>query len=172
MYTGRDLALKVFRFVLAISIIFIMMSACFKPEVVELGKPVPDFTLNTLNGDSVRLSSLRGKVVVINFWATWCGYCVYEMPDLQELHEMYEGEVVVLAVNVREATDTVAGFVKANGYSFTVLLDRDGKVARTYMVSGLPTTFVVDRKGVLSSSRVGAMNLAQMESMVRKALGR
>ncbi len=152
--------------------ILIVMSACAKPEVVELGKPVPDFTLNTLNGDSVRLSSLRGKVVLINFWATWCGYCVYEMPDLQALHEMYEGEVVVLAVNVREAPDSVARFIETNGYSFTVLLDADGKVTRAYMVSGLPTTFVVDRKGVLSSSRVGAMNLQQMEFMVRKALGK
>jgi len=168
----RDLALKIFRFVLAIGMILIVMSACSKPEVVELGKPVPDFTLNTLNGDSVRLSSLRGKVVLINFWATWCGYCVHEMPDLQALHEMYEGEVVVLAVNVREAPDSVARFIKTNGYSFTVLLDADGKVARAYMVSGLPTTFVVDRKGVLSSSRVGAMSLQQMESMVRKALGK
>ena len=129
----------------------------------------PDFTLERLGGGSVTLSDLRGQVVVVDFWASWCGPCVESMPHLQELHERYAGQgVVVLAVNVEEPDERVARFVEEGGYTFTVLLDRDGAVAEAYGVWGIPYTVVVDREGGLHTVFAGPEGA---EEEVQRQLG-
>ena len=108
----------------------------------------PDFTLDDLDGGAVTLSDLEGQVVVLDFWAVWCSPCVEALPHLQQLHEQYAGrEVVVLAINVSEDRDEVAEFMAEHGYTLTVLLDGDGRVADDYGVRGIPHTIIVDRDG-------------------------
>ncbi|WP_129631195.1 peroxiredoxin family protein [Candidatus Oscillochloris fontis] len=114
--------------------------------------PAPDFTLQTLNADTIRLSDTRGQVVVLNVWATWCGPCRAEMPAIQQLHTTQAQQgLVILAVNstVQDDAAAVQGFVQELGLSFPILLDRDGTVTHTYRVQALPTTFVIDRQGVI-----------------------
>ncbi len=121
-------------------------SACRSQST--LSGHAPDFTLDSLDGGAVTLSDLEGQVVVLDFWAIWCSPCVDAMPHLQQLHEQYAGqEVVVLAINVSERRDEVAEFMAQHGYTFTVLLDSDGRVTDTYGVRGIPYTIIVDRDG-------------------------
>ncbi len=109
----------------------------------------PDFTLDRLGGGTVTLSDLRGHVVVLDFWATWCTPCIESMPYLQSLNDRYsEQGVVVLAINQEESRSTVDRFINGRGYTFTVLLDTDGAVARDYGVWGIPYTVVVDQSGM------------------------
>jgi len=129
-------------------------------EQFELsGKVAPDFELPSLDGDMVRLSSLEGKVVLLDFWATWCPPCRVSMPQLQELHERFKDQdAVVLAVNIDEEAgpEKVRAFVKELGLTFTVVLDPKGAVAGQYAVAGIPCQVLVDRDGIVVGRHVGA----------------
>jgi len=117
---------------------------------VALGQRAPDFTLETLDGTPVTLSRLHGKVVFVNFWASWCHPCQEEMPGFEKFYTKHKSDQwALLAVNVEEksARENVASFVKDRGYTFPVLLDPDGKVANEYSVTGIPVTFVVAPEG-------------------------
>jgi len=109
----------------------------------------PDFTLKDLEGNSVKLSDYRGKIVILNFWAVWCKYCKLEMPDLNELNkELKKGdEAVILAVDVQESADTVKKYLTSNDIGLKALLDEDGSIAQSYGISGYPTTFVINPDG-------------------------
>lgn len=114
------------------------------------GFQAPDFTLTTLDGSSLTLSDMLGKVVFINFWATWCPPCEAEMPAIQTLHET-SPEVVILAINAtnQDSLDSVQNFVTEKTLTFPILLDVDGSVLRLYETSALPSSFFVDKKGVI-----------------------
>jgi peroxiredoxin len=112
----------------------------------------PDFALQGLDGETVSLASLRGKVVLLNFWATWCPPCKAEMPDLDALHREYGAahDFVVVGVNVEEKPETVKPFVEKNGLSFPIVLDRDSRVTtQLFGVRPLPTTLIIDREGYI-----------------------
>lgn len=116
----------------------------------------PDFTLNGDDGKSHRLSDYRGKVVVLNFWATWCPPCRYEMPSMERAHKKVKGEnIVLLAVNVGESEDKVFEFTGQYPVTFQLLLDTDGSVIKKYPVIGLPTSFVISPSGVVTHRAVG-----------------
>ncbi len=118
----------------------------------------PAITLDDLEGGRTDLAALRGRVVLVNFWATWCPPCRREMPSMERLRQALEGEAfTVLAVNVGEAEDTVFAFTGQlePAPAFTILLDRDSAALRAWPVKGLPTTFVVDREGRLAARAVG-----------------
>lgn len=132
---------------------------------IAIGKESPDFTLKNLDGEEVSLSDYRGKIVLINFWATWCTWCDKEMPDLQKLDEEND-DLVVLAVDVMEDKETVKGYIEKGGYEFEVVLDEDGEVAKTYLVSGFPTSYFVDEEGILLGGVPGAMTYEQMNSIL------
>src|SRR5512147_1010533 len=93
-----------------------------------VGSPAPDFQLNRLDGQSVRLSDLQGKPVLINFWATWCGPCTTEMPAIQKIYEQHPSQFTVLAVNADEPVSDIQSFLKDKGLTFDILLDPGGKV--------------------------------------------
>ena len=110
--------------------------------------PAPDFTLRTMDGKNLRLQELRGRVVMVNFWATWCGPCRQEMPQLDLLYQKYKSSgFVLLGVNVdedvRKATDVAAKL----GVTFPVLLDTDKAVSKLYDLSTMPSTVIIDRDG-------------------------
>jgi len=118
----------------------------------------PDFTLDTLIGEQVPLSSLRGKIVVINFWTTWCPPCRAETPALETSYEAYkDSDVVVLGVNLtdQDSLKEVESFVQEFGLTYPILLDRDGAVGLLYQLNGLPTTFFINRQGVIRTVVVG-----------------
>ena len=126
-------------------------------EGIEVGKLAPDFQLPGLDGQMVSLGDFRGKAVLLNFWATWCGPCRAEMPFLQQVHEERSGEgVVILAVNIGESQSEVEEFMENFGLSFLMLLDADEEVARQYNIRAIPTTFFIDKDGVIWDLKIGS----------------
>jgi len=128
----------------------------------------PDFELESLDGTMIKLSDLRDKNVIVNFWATWCGFCVEEMPDLQKLQETYkDDDLLILAVNVGETKEEVEKFMEDNKIDLTVLLDKDSSVANTYGLRSFPSTLAINKKGEVVSGYVGMLTYEQMESLYK-----
>jgi peroxiredoxin len=108
----------------------------------------PDFTLRTLDGQNMRLGEQRGRVVLVNFWATWCGPCRQEMPHLNKLYDKYKSSgFVLLGVNVDDDVQQAAGVASKLGVKFPVLPDSDKRVSRQYDLSAMPSTVLIDRDG-------------------------
>jgi thiol-disulfide isomerase/thioredoxin len=130
--------------------------------------PAPDFTLPTLSGAPIRLAELRGKVVLLNFWATWCVPCRTEMPSLDALYQQYQDRgLAVLAVNVDTlSTAGVEAFMQEVAVTFPIVLDPAWSVARAYRVLGLPTTYLIDRGGNVVIREVGERNWMDHVSQV------
>jgi thiol-disulfide isomerase/thioredoxin len=115
-----------------------------------------DFTLESLAGKSVSLSSYKGSLVFLSFWATWCGPCKQELPSAQALYGKLKSKgFLIVAVDVMEDNKTVSAFVKANGMTFPVLLDSDGRVGGEYDARSIPTNYIVDRTGKILARIVG-----------------
>ena len=125
----------------------------------------PDFELEDLEGNLVKLSSLQGKKVIINFWATWCEFCIKEMPDLMSLQESYKDDLVVLYVNVGEKKEDIVRFVEEEKITGTILLDTKQQVAATYGVRSFPSTLALNEKGEVVTARVGMMDYPMMVKM-------
>jgi peroxiredoxin len=131
----------------------------------------PDFTLITLDGNSVRLSDLRGKPVLINFWASWCGPCRTEMPHIQAAFESHADDgLVVLAVDQMESPPPVARFVEEFGLTFPILMDSHGTVSASYRARALPISFFVDADGVIRDTFTGPMTAGLLESKLKTIL--
>ena len=138
---------------------------------VAAGSQAADFKLEKLDGTTVSLESLRGKVVFLNVWATWCEPCREEMPSMQTLYEDFKGnkDFVMLAVSQDvKGRAAVAPYVAKNGYHFTILLDPENKIGETYDVSGVPETFIIDQKGQIVAHHMGAFDWSRPD--VRDAL--
>jgi peroxiredoxin len=133
---------------------------------LKVGAKAPDFELKTLAGDTVKLSDLKGKKVMLNFWATWCPPCKAEMPAMEEFHKEAGDEVVILAVNIDPHLD-VKAFVDENGITFPIPLDAEDKVNETYQVLSIPTTYFIDSKGNIGNKYIGAMNLDAMKQYTK-----
>jgi len=130
--------------------------------------PAPDFTLETVDGETIRLSEMQGKVVALNFWATWCGPCRLEMPDLQDRAELFPDQLVVLGVNFAETAEEVAAFREEVGIDFPLLLDPEGDVQRLYRVLGYPTTFFIDEQGTIRAQHIGLMSGGQLDDYLEE----
>jgi len=145
-----------------------------KQEVVEMKKGVaaPDFTLETLDGKSVTLSDLKGKVVLLNVWATWCAPCREEMPAIQQAYDAYkDAGLEVLGVNLRENNITVKGFANEFKLTFPILLDKEAKVGvDLYKVVPIPTSFFIDKDGVLREIASFPMSYEYIENTVKPLL--
>ena len=126
--------------------------------IALVGARAPDVALPMLGGATARLSQERGRVVLLNFWATWCDPCRAEMPELQRLTDDLQGQPFVLwAVNVQEDQASIEQFQHELGLRFPIVLDEDGEATRTFGVRALPATFLVDPQGVLRQQRLGPL---------------
>lgn len=124
------------------------------------GAPLPDFTLNDMQGKVHTLSDYRGKVVMVNFWATYCGPCIKEMPSMQRLKEKMAGKpFAILAVDMAEEPADVAAFFNKHKIKvdFSLLLDPDGAVVEQWMISAVPTTFILDPAGKIRYALYGGL---------------
>ncbi|HEY7377501.1 MAG TPA: TlpA disulfide reductase family protein [Steroidobacteraceae bacterium] len=118
--------------------------------------PAPNFTLDSIAGKQVALNQLRGQVVMINFWATWCGPCRQEMPLLEQMYRKYRPMgFTLLGVNVEPDSSGAANWLKETPVSFPILFDRENQVSKLYNVSGMPSSVFIDRKGNIRSLHRG-----------------
>jgi len=128
-----------------------------EPTPTAVTNAAPDFQLQNLDGQSITLSDFRGKPVVVNFWATWCGPCAFEMPFVQEIYDERSGEgLIVLAINVGESASEVEQFMQNHDLSIPVLLDTDRAVSWQYNIRAFPTTFFIDKDGIIQDKVIGA----------------
>lgn len=138
------------------------------------GFQAPSIVLNDSTGGTTRLEDLRGQVVVLNFWASWCPPCKAEMPDLESAYTANKDEgLVILGINstIQDSPEAALSFADAQGVTFPILLDRTGEATRQYLVRALPTTFFIDRQGIIRKVFVGGpMSEATLTSTVRNLL--
>ncbi len=126
----------------------LMLGASAAVPAVATKAAAPDFTLRTMEGPNLRLQEQRGRVVLVNFWATWCGPCRQELPQLNKLYDKYRGSgFVLLGVNIDDDARTATELATKLGVRFPVLLDTDKKVSRLYDMSAMPATLMIDRDG-------------------------
>ncbi len=137
-----------------------------------VGQAAPDFELQNLDGQSISLNDLKGKPVLINFWATRCRPCVSEMPYLQEIYNEWSGKgLMVLAINIGESSAKVKTFLQDNDLSLPVLLDTKLDVFRRYNIRWIPTTFFIDKDGIIQEKIIGAFpNKEAIENRVSKIM--
>ncbi len=143
-----------------------------RPGPAVVGQEAPDFSFPTVEGQTARLSDYRGQVVLVNLWATWCGPCRVEVPDLVAAYEHYKGRgFTVLAVNQGDPRDQVQAFAGDYGMSFPVLLDEEGRIRTSYPYRGIPTSFIVDRQGIVRKIWVGTLPGEALSQLVEPLLG-
>lgn len=133
-----------------------------------VGAPAPSFDLETPGGQRVRLADLRGKVAVLNFWATWCAPCRLEMPDLEARAVADPDRLAVVGINFDESAAEVEAFRKEVGVTFPLVLDPGGKVQRLYRVLGYPTTFFLDEEGIIRIQHIGLMSASQIDEYLEE----
>ena len=127
-----------------------------KSSLPKLGTAAIDFNCQDLKGQTWSLDKVRGKVVLLRFWADWCPYCRYEMPIIEKYYQRLNKEgLIVLAVNVKQSTAVAEAFIAQMDITFPVLLDQDGKMAQKYGVYAIPTNFLIDRQGIIREILIG-----------------
>lgn len=120
-------------------------------------EPIPPFSVKTLKGAEASTAALAGKVVLLNFWATWCPPCKMEMPSIQVLHDKMKGAAFeIMAISVSEKPATVTDFLKNNPYTYPMYLDEDGSASAPFASRGIPTTFILDKQGRAIAGIVGS----------------
>ena len=125
------------------------------PEEAALNSPAPPFQLTDLYGRDVSLTQFQGKVVILDFWATWCGPCRMSMPLLEELQQEFPSDLKLLAINLEEPADLVKDYVARQHIRSTVLLDTEGKVGRAYRSESIPMQVIIDKKGIVRDVVMG-----------------
>jgi thiol-disulfide isomerase/thioredoxin len=131
--------------------------------------PAPDFSLPGLDGRMAALADLRGKTVILNFWATWCDPCREELPLLEGIARTYADSLTVIAVETGEPAEEVRAFTNELGLKWIrVLTDPTGRTGSLYLVRGLPTTFFLDPTGMIRRIRIGTLNAAELESTLKQ----
>ena len=140
------------------------------PIGIQVGMQAPDFTLRSPTGEQFNLQEQRGKPVFLNFWATWCGPCIAEMPDMQKLQKTMGDSIQIVGIDLRESRSQVLRFVTRYGYTWTFILDSTGEVSNTYEVTGIPTSYFLDAKGVIVRKFVGSRDYETFLEATRLAI--
>lgn len=163
------------KFLILMLVLLCLPTLALASSIPMVGYEAPDFEIELIDGETFRLSEQRGKVVLINIWATWCGPCVAEMPDIDQLAQDYADELVVIGVNSGEREQTVIDFVEENGYSYLFAADEDYYISgMLYPTTAIPYTIVVDADGVITQlHRGGGTGMYEvLEGYVKDALNK
>jgi peroxiredoxin len=137
------------------------------------GMLAPNFSLlDVKTNKAVSLESLRGQPVWINFWGTWCPPCKAEMPEMEKLYQQYKGQVKIIGISMgpRDDVPNVKQFVDLNGYHWDFIHDADSSVMNTYQVTGIPSSFFIDKNGIIRAVEVGGAMAPQLEANLKQAL--
>ncbi len=135
-----------------------------------VGAQAPDFDLPTPDGGRLRLRDLRGKAVLVNFWATWCSPCRAEMPTMQAVYDQYKDQgFTIVGINMREPAGVLPPFLRELGISFPAVLD-DGSTAQAYQVINIPASFFIDPDGIIRARYLGPMSRAVMDASLDAVL--
>lgn len=167
--------------IIALSLILVMtavlFNGCVKTEKIgsggkelQIGDLAPDFTAKMADGGTFTLSESRGKVVILNFWATWCDPCCRELPAFQWLHDEYGDKLQVLTVNCVESKEDVVNFIEENGYTFPFALDEDASINALYPSDAVPYTLIIDKNGIISQTFCGAKSAEAQYSVYKTAI--
>ncbi len=130
----------------------------------------PNFRLTSIDGKVVELKNFRGKVVVLDFWATWCKPCVAEMAELKKLYEKYHDKIVIISVNIGEPEAIVKAFVTINDINWIVVIDKTREVSAKYGIRFIPTLFIIDKKGRIRYKHVGYVRFDRLEAVIKELL--
>jgi len=137
------------------------------PPKLAVGRPAPEFTLNTLDGKPVSLKDLRGKKVLVNFWASWCPPCIEEMPDLKAAYSQLQAnegadQIAFVGIGYQDKLENLQAFVKDNDIEYTIVEDPDGKAGDAYLVLGMPVSIFIDSAGMVQKVKVGTVKQAEV----------
>ena len=163
------------RFTISLSVIIALFFFVASAYALDNGSKVPNFTLTDLSGKNVSLSDYKGKVVVLNFWASWCPPCKAEMPEFNEMDREFKksGDTVLLAINMtdgrRETKKKVETFISEQKYKMRVLLDSEGKASNLFDIRYLPTAYVIDAEGTVTGQLVGGTTKNAVMKLVKEA---
>lgn len=140
-----------------IAVAFFSIRPTRHPRVIHIGSEVQDFAFTGINNNITRLSDLRGSVIFINFWATWCGSCIDELPSIERLFGILADDPSFRMVTIlyKDDLDRALSHMKQNGYTFPVYINQDESAARTFGITGIPETFIIDKKGYLREKIIG-----------------
>ncbi len=171
----RNLAVVCFLFIFAVlgAVVFARKSGGDTGMNVKVGDTAPDFTVMMTDGSSVSLSSLKGKPVLLHFWADWCPPCVKELPLIVEAASKYSSEMTVLPVAVGGNIEGISAYLSKRGKAFSSFVsgvDEDLSVALLYGAHGIPCTFFIDGDGVVTDSQLGAYSKTSLEDAIKRAL--
>jgi len=163
--------------VIAAAVMLLFATGCGRDRVptgrLAIGRPAPDFSLRDLSGKTHRLSDYRGKVVMINFWATWCPPCRAELGSMQRLFAAPPGnDFRMLTILVNDSPANGAMMARKKGYTFPILMDPEGTTGQAYGITGVPETYIVDRNGILREKVIGAddWNSPRARDLIRSIL--
>jgi cytochrome c biogenesis protein CcmG/thiol:disulfide interchange protein DsbE len=161
---GRQLLTIIVILLVAVPLILLLLKEKDTKFVtpLQLGQPAPDFTFPDLDGKEISLSEFRGKVVLVNIWATWCPPCRDEMPSMQKLYEKFKGrDFEILAVSIdADGREAVAPFIQQMNLTFPALLDPNEKIRSLYAITGVPESFIIDKNGILVDRVIGPLDWA------------
>jgi thiol-disulfide isomerase/thioredoxin len=128
----------------------------YSAESEEIGRPAPSFQLKDMEGRMVSLEDFKGKVVMLDFWATWCGPCRMTMPELEKLQQEHPDDFVLLAINLGDDEEEIKAYMQSRRIQTRVLIDSDSRVGQSYGTSSIPVQFIIDKDGILRHRQVGA----------------
>jgi peroxiredoxin len=142
--------------VLTVLLGFLLSCAGHEGEKVKIGRTAPNFQYQDISGNKGSIEELRGKLILLRFWANWCPYCKFEMPRIDRFYQLFRNQgFEVIAVNVGDSVGIVEAFTAEMNLHFPMILDPEGKLAQSYGVKGIPTNFLLDRQGMIREIIVG-----------------
>jgi len=142
-----------------------------KKEIApKLGLYAPNFETVYLNGSKFELYELRGKPVILNFWATWCPPCVREMPNLQNFYDKHSNKIIVIGVNLGEKNTTIQKFINKINVTFPIVLDKNKEIEKKYNLIIRPTTYFIDENGIIVDKKLGELKKEEIEERAQKLL--
>ena len=142
---------------MVIIVIFFSVRSKRSMKVAEIGSAVQNFKVTDMNNNKISLSDLKGSVLFVNFWATWCGSCVEELPNVERLFRSLSGNssFKMITILYKDNGQRALGYMQQNGYTFPIYLNPDDSAAKIFGITGVPETFIIDKKGILRDKVLG-----------------